>query len=192
MRFFTMYLTVFWLLVLTGGVHAVQEQPGERAYTIIVVFSDFSVHVFDPDATEIFVSAVALPKYTPKLPVKGKLTGIERNPWWFPPPGVKAYVLKHDNIVLPDRVSPGPNNPMGPVKFIFAFSTPGAQPLSRMHGTTSPRSIGKRATFGCIRMYNEEASALADIIQPLFKDGAVFNVEYVESLIPHYEKLVSR
>ncbi|HBI25463.1 MAG: ErfK/YbiS/YcfS/YnhG family protein [Candidatus Wolfebacteria bacterium GW2011_GWC2_39_22] len=150
-----------------------------RAYVITVVFSDFTVHVYDPEGTELFFSAVALPRKTPKLPIEGRLLRIERNPIWYPTKNIKEYYLKTKKITLPSIVPPGPDNPMGPVKFIFAFFTPGADQLSRIHGTTSPRSIGKRVTFGCIRMYNEEVLALADVVEPLLDQGEEIRIRYV-------------
>ena len=117
-----------------------------------------------------------------RLPAKGRIASIERNPWWFPPPGVREYVLDNEGIVLPDKVPPGPNNPMGPVKFTFQFSTSDTDPLSKMHGTNNPRSIGRRATSGCIRLRNEDALALADLIEPLFKDGVEIRILYVKTL----------
>ncbi|EKD24236.1 MAG: ErfK/YbiS/YcfS/YnhG family protein [uncultured bacterium] len=150
-----------------------------RAYVITVVFSDFTVHVYDPEGIELFFSAVALPRKTPKLPIEGRLLRIERNPAWYPTKNIKAYVLKTQKIVLPDIVPPGPDNPMGPVKFTFEFFTPGADQLSKMHGTNSPRSIGKKATAGCIRLYNEEILAVADLIEPFLLDGEEIRIRYV-------------
>lgn len=175
---------VLWLFVTAGFAHAMEVSEGMNrpVYEIIVSFSDFSLHVFDAAGNELFVAPVALPRRTPKLPVEGKLIEIQRNPWWFPPPGVKAHEFKRTGKILPDKVPPGPHNPMGPVKFCFVFFTPGAEQLSRAHGTTNPESIGTRASAGCIRMYNEDALALGDLVEPLFKAGATFKVFYVKDL----------
>lgn len=173
---------VFSLLTLASVVQAKPEQYPAPAYTIIVVFSDFTVHLREPDGNELFLSRVALPRSTPALPVRGRLVGIQRNPWWYPPPGVRAYVMRTERKMLPDKVSPGPHNPLGVVKFLFEFSTPGAEPLSRMHGTNHPGSIGKRVTSGCIRLRNCDVLALADLVEPLFKAGAEIRVLYVRTL----------
>lgn len=196
MKWFALLIGLLWTLTGIGFAHAVQisEQVQQPAYEVVVSFSDFSLHVFDPEGTELFVAPVALPRRTPKLPVEGRLTEIQRNPWWFPPPGVKAHVLKTEGKELPDKMPPGPGNPMGPVKFCFLFSTPGAEPLSRIHGTTHPESIGKRASSGCIRMLNEDAVALRDLIEPLFKAGIpvkVFYVKYLEEDDDDHEQVAS-
>ena len=181
----------YWIVAVAAGVlltimasvaQAESKQSVNPVYTIAVSFSDFTVHVYDFAGNELFCSRVALPRFPIKLPVKGRLVGIEREPWWYPPPGVKAYVLHTEGRVLPDSIPPGPENPLGPVKFLFAFSTPGAEPLSRMHGTNHPKSIGRRATSGCIRLSNHAALALADLIEPLFDSGAEIRVLYTATV----------
>lgn len=167
--------------------HVIARKPlvGKKVkytYEIVVSFSDFTLHVFDRDGSEVFTAPVTLPRRTPKLPVDGEVISIDRKPWWFPPKGVKAYVLKHNGKTLPDKVPPGPNNPMGPVKFSFHFFTPGAEQLSRVHGTNHPESIGTRASAGCIRMYNEDALALCELLEPTFKTGGKIAVLYVKDL----------
>lgn len=168
--------------VVASVAQADSESPrAASAYTIAVSFSDYTVHVYDPLGNEIFLSRVALPRFPIRLPAKGRVIAIERNPWWFPPPGVRDYMLDTEGVVLPERVPPGPNNPMGPVKFTFQFST-STDPLSKMHGTNNPRSIGKRATSGCIRLCNEDVLALADLIEPLFRAGVEIRILYVNTL----------
>jgi lipoprotein-anchoring transpeptidase ErfK/SrfK len=70
------------------------------------------------------------------------------NPDWIPPPSVKA-----DHPELPDFIRGGsPNNPMG-VRAITLDRYEVA-----IHGTTRKmrRSIGAAASYGCIRMLNED------------------------------------
>lgn len=154
----------------------------QPTYEIVVSFSDFTLRVFDRNGNQVFTAPVALPKHTPALPVVGEVTAIERNPWWFPPPGVRAQVLKTQKKLLPAKVPPGPSNPMGLAKFSFQFFTPGAEQLSRVHGTNKPESIGTRASMGCIRMHNKDVVALCDLIEPRFKSGAKIAITYVKDL----------
>lgn len=176
-------IIVLAVIAIPGLVQGREISAQDYAYEIVVVFSDFTAHLFTPDGTELFTAMVALPRHMPKLPVEGVVVSIERNPWWFPPPGVKTYVLKHEGIKLPNAIPPGLNNPMGPVKFSFKFFTPGTQYwLSKLHGTNHPESIGKHATSGCIRLYNEEATKLADIVEPLFNAGATITIRYVKTI----------
>jgi L,D-transpeptidase ErfK/SrfK len=56
-------------------------------------------------------------------------------------------------------VGPGPGNPMGPRALYI--TAPG---LIRIHGTSDPASIGRYASHGCIRMQNDEVTALYPLV----------------------------
>ena len=80
--------------------------------------------------------------------VQGKFV----NPAWSPPAEVK-----HDKPWLPDLIAGGaPNNPMGS----HALTLTGGE--YAIHGTTRAMraSIGTAASYGCIRMYNEDIADL--------------------------------
>lgn len=168
-----------WLLM--GAVFARAQDPLDGAeYVIEVSFSDFALRVLDADGTELYVAPVALPRHTPALPVAGQLVAIQRDPYWYPTEKLRAYIFKKEGIDYPAIVPPGPGNPMGKAKLSTVFSTPGAEQLSRIHGTNHPNSIGKRASSGCIRMRNADVVELCDLLEPLFESGAKINVRYVE------------
>lgn len=62
----------------------------------------------------------------------------------------KAYARFVDN----DYVQPGgPKNPLG-ARALYLFQN-GRDTYFRIHGTTSPRSIGRSVSNGCIRMIND-------------------------------------
>lgn len=71
-------------------------------------------------------------------------------PRWVPP----AAMLKRSPN-LPKRVEGGsPKNPLGS-RALYLFANR-ADTGYRIHGNTSPWSIGKDASSGCIRMFNED------------------------------------
>lgn len=74
------------------------------------------------------------------------VSDVEWHPWWIPPD--RPWARKEH--VTP----PGPDNPMGKVKLNF-------RPLYFLHGTPFTASIGRAASHGCVRMRNEDATALA-------------------------------
>ncbi|MEJ1159766.1 L,D-transpeptidase [Prosthecomicrobium sp. N25] len=78
----------------------------------------------------------------------------EVNPVWQPPAEVR-----HDKPALPQLVPPGPSNPLGPRAMVLAWGE------YAIHGTNKPSSIGTRASYGCIRMYNEHVVDLFDRVQ---------------------------
>jgi lipoprotein-anchoring transpeptidase ErfK/SrfK len=77
---------------------------------------------------------------------ESRVNGKHLYPAWTPPEEVKA-----DNPRLPDVIPGGaPNNPMGP----RAMTLSGGE--YAIHGTNRPESIGTFASYGCIRMYNQD------------------------------------
>jgi hypothetical protein len=75
------------------------------------------------------------------------------NPTWYNP------ALDSWGAGLPAVVPGGPGNPMG-TRALY-ITAPG---LIRIHGTTSPDSIGRFASHGCIRMHNEQVEELYDMV----------------------------
>lgn len=73
----------------------------------------------------------------------------EVNPTWVPPAEVR-----HDKPTLPAFIPPGPSNPLGPRALVLAWGE------YAIHGTNKRESIGTRASYGCIRMYNEDVADL--------------------------------
>ena len=72
--------------------------------------------------------------------------GKHVNPAWSPPD-----VVKRDNPRLPDVIPGGsPRNPMG----VRALTLTGGE--YAIHGTHRPDSIGRFASYGCIRMHNHD------------------------------------
>ncbi len=73
----------------------------------------------------------------------------EEWPAWIPTSGEKSRLGE-----LPDRVSPGPHNPMGArAMYLYEGSR---DTLYRIHGTNQPEYIGRAISSGCIRMTNED------------------------------------
>lgn len=67
-------------------------------------------------------------------------------PAWMPPQEVKR-----DKPSLPDLIAGGaPNNPMGEAALVLDRDE------YAIHGTNVPTSIGRAASYGCIRMHNED------------------------------------
>jgi lipoprotein-anchoring transpeptidase ErfK/SrfK len=67
-------------------------------------------------------------------------------PAWSPP-----EEIRRDKPNLPDVIPGGtPENPMGVAAMTL---DPGEYAI---HGTNAPNSIGRPASYGCIRMYNED------------------------------------
>jgi lipoprotein-anchoring transpeptidase ErfK/SrfK len=124
----------------------------------------------DQDGAEIRRYPVAgpRPKEIPKPLLKkeeliGSVQRVIIDPWWCPTPETRQE-WQAKGRELSERVPPGsPINAMGKAKIILKFERY-SEPL-RIHGTNQPRSIGRHASRGCIRMYNRDILELAGLLQ---------------------------
>ena len=69
-------------------------------------------------------------------------------------------------------VPPGPNNPLGPRWIGLSRKGYG------IHGTDSPRSIGRAKSHGCVRMRNADVEELFELVQ--VGDVVELQTEHVE------------
>lgn len=161
MRIFRFAL-VWCLFAFSVPAHALADP-----YLITVNFTTFTLTLTDDTGAHIAQYPVALPKPTenPRLPARGYVERIENPASWRPTTRSIAYFWSHKRIRLPSYVPPGhPLNAMGAAKILVKYTTSGVKPTARIHGTNEPKSIGTRASGGCIRMHNHDILALIDHI----------------------------
>jgi lipoprotein-anchoring transpeptidase ErfK/SrfK len=83
-----------------------------------------------------------------------KVSAKTQWPDWRPPVEMQARRPE-----LPSFMAGGPKNPLG-ARAIYLGST-----IYRIHGTNEPKSIGRAASSGCIRMLNEDVSELYQFVK---------------------------
>ena len=74
-------------------------------------------------------------------------------PSWSP-----TAAMRRRDPKLPALVPGGPGNPLG-ARALYLFAD-GGDTSYRIHGTNAPRSIGREASSGCIRMRNTDVEEL--------------------------------
>jgi len=74
-------------------------------------------------------------------------------PSWRPTPS-----MLEEDPNLPEVVKGGRSNPLG-ARALYLGDSP-----YRIHGTNNPRSIGRFASHGCIRMYNRDVKELYKLV----------------------------
>jgi lipoprotein-anchoring transpeptidase ErfK/SrfK len=120
--------------------------PGQPAGVIVVRTNERRLYLTLGDGRAI--------RYPVAVGMRGRqwsgtarIDGKYVEPAWSPPAEVKRAKPS-----MPDVIPPGPNNPMG----LRAMTLDRGQ--YAIHGTTQGMraSIGSAASFGCIRMYNED------------------------------------
>ncbi len=86
-----------------------------------------------------------------------KIVSHAKDPVWTPPLSVRREHAKEGDI-LPEKVPPGPDNPLGRHMMRLAW------PTYLIHGTNKPPAVGMRASAGCIRLYPEDIERLFDLV----------------------------
>lgn len=160
--YFRAFFRVFFRAILAAvglAVGVTVSSPNVAARERVAYSSSVELGAIVIDASErklyFVLGEGAAIRYPIAVPKNGKewsgdatVNGKYVNPDWVPPPPVKA-----DHPELPDFIPGGaPNNPMG-VRAITLDRFEVA-----IHGTTRKmrRSIGTAASYGCIRMLNED------------------------------------
>ena len=83
---------------------------------------------------------------------------VTRDPVWYPPRSLRNHYASIGKS-LPTQVPPGPANPLG--RYFIKL-----QKGLGIHGTNQPNSIGQAASWGCIRMREEDVRQLAGALGP--------------------------
>jgi L,D-transpeptidase ErfK/SrfK len=118
-----------------------------------------------------------------------KIVSKRKDPFWTPPDSVRREHAA-DGDILPPRVPPGPDNPLG------AFAMNLSWPSYLMHGTNKPAGVGMRASHGCIRLYPEDIATIFPMLPvgtkvTVVNQPTLFRVQdgrlYVQSFPPHEE-----
>lgn len=134
-----------------ANTHLVAFRSSYDAGTIVISMSQRKLYLVLDDGRAIqYPVAVAKPGKEWLGPAR--IQGKYFHPDWAPP-----AVVRHDHPELPNMIPGGsPHNPMG----VAAITLDRDQ--IAIHGTTSRMraSIGTRASYGCIRMLNEDVSDL--------------------------------
>ncbi|HWL90426.1 MAG TPA: L,D-transpeptidase [Actinomycetota bacterium] len=137
------------------SVHPVAAKINERtmAPTIVVHVDTNRLDLYEGfEVAKSWDVATAKPGWV--TPVgEWSLYQKRENPTWYNP------ALDSWGAGLPAVVPGGPGNPMG-TRALY-ITAPG---LIRIHGTTSPDSIGRYASHGCIRMHNEQVEELYELV----------------------------
>jgi L,D-transpeptidase ErfK/SrfK len=115
---------------------------------------------FYPDDSTVMTFPIGIGKVGKTIPLT--TTSVTRkvvNPTWIPTPDIREYNRKQ-GIDLPLTMGPGPDNPLGPYAIYMRV------PTYLIHSTIFPESIGRRASFGCIRMNEDDIKTFFPLVKP--------------------------
>lgn len=128
--------------------HLLPDLPREG---IVVNLPEMRMYYYRPEQNLVYTYPIGIGKVGKTIPITNtSITRKETNPSWSPPEDIREWNLAVQGIVLPKIMPPGPDNPLGPYAIYMEV------PTFLIHSTIFPESIGKRASFGCLRMYESD------------------------------------
>lgn len=121
----------------------------EKTIRLVIRLSERRVYVYDQDQV-INSYPIAIGRTGWDTPTgKFKVIQMLREPVWEHP-------------FTGELVPPGPDNPLG--SRWIGFWTDGTNYIG-FHGTPNTETVGQAASHGCIRMYDQDVTALFEIVQ---------------------------
>jgi L,D-transpeptidase ErfK/SrfK len=117
---------------------------------LVINVPEMQLYDFTQVGVEPEVFAIAIgDSIDPSLHGEFKVGNKRENPAWNVPKSILA-----ERPELPPVVPPGPDNPLGPFWMTIGSTSYG------IHGSNNEWSIGREATHGCIRLYNDQIARL--------------------------------
>lgn len=158
---------------------------------IVVNLPEMRLYYYPGDGS-VMTYPVGIGRVGKTIPIKRTIIVRKvTNPTWIPPEDIRAFNEETKGITLPYAMGPGPDNPLGPYAIYLGI------PTYLIHSTIFPESIGTRASFGCIRMHEDDIKEFFPLVQrgvPVviidmpFKIGWHDNLLYLESHPPLEER----
>ena len=137
----------------TGALLQIPTQhllPPEAREGIVINLPEMRMYYFPEGSNEVLTYPIGIGKIGKTIPIKrAVITRKTENPTWTPPEDIRKFNLDQ-GIVLPKVMPPGPDNPLGTYAIYMSI------PTYLIHSTIFPESVGKRASFGCIRMFETD------------------------------------
>lgn len=141
----------------TAAFRALDWRPffqNTRGGAILCDMESRALHFWSEDQSiyKLYPTSVPLSE---DLTRRGRTEVIRKveGPSWAPTPA-----MKERNPEWPDRIGPGPDNPLGTHALYLSWQ------YYRIHGTHDTRKIGRRSSNGCIGLYNEHIAELYSLV----------------------------
>ena len=139
-------LPTLFVLPVTPHVGIVLNIPEMRLYYFPSQDSD--------RATEVITHPIGVGRQGWSTPyMNTRIIQKKTRPAWYPPESIRKEHAEQGDP-LPERVPPGPDNPLGNYAMRLGV------PEYIIHGTNKPFGIGMRVSHGCIRLYPEDIKSL--------------------------------
>lgn len=140
--------------------HLLPSLPREG---IVINLPEMRMYYYPVGSNQVLTYPIGIGKIGKTIPItQTAITRKVKDPIWVPPADIREFNLEQ-GIVLPRVMPAGPDNPLGPYAIYMRI------PTYLIHSTIFPESVGTRASFGCIRMYESDIQDFFPSIQPGIK-----------------------
>lgn len=120
---------------------------------IVINLAELRLYFFDSDTKKIHVFPIGIGRIGRDTPImKTRISEKRENPIWIPTANIRKEYLEKQEIVLPLKVLPGPDNPLGTHALRLKYGSGNYL----IHGTNKEFGIGLRVSSGCMRMRPED------------------------------------
>lgn len=154
---------------------------------IVINLAELRMYYYCKKSGAVYIFPIGIGRsHTPTPLMRSKVIAKHKDPTWIPTEDTHKEA-REMGIMLPKRILPGPQNPLGRYSIRLSHYT------YLIHGTNRPEGVGIRSSGGCIRMYPDDIEQLynlihvgtaVNIIDQSFKTGWKNNVLYLECHVP--------
>ncbi|MEZ4331026.1 MAG: L,D-transpeptidase family protein [Myxococcota bacterium] len=154
---------------------------------LVVNLPELQLYDYGVDREDPAVLALAIgDELDPSLIGRFRIGRKRADPVWHVPTSIRE-----ERPDLPAEVPAGPDNPLGPYWLTIGETSYG------LHGTNNRWSIGREATHGCLRMYNDVVGRLFErtptgtpirLVYQTVKFGLETGIVYVEAHPDRYRR----
>jgi L,D-transpeptidase ErfK/SrfK len=128
--------------------------PDAPRQGIVINLGERRIYYYPPGGKSVVTYPIGIGVIGADTPLSTtKVVRKEPNPVWIPPASIHA-----ENPDLPDRVGPGPDNPLGDFALRLGWTN------YLIHGTNKPDGVGRNVSHGCIHLYPEDIEALFKMV----------------------------
>ena len=129
---------------------------------ILINLAELRLYYFDTEYQKIHIFPIGIGRIERDTPIMiSKITEKRENPIWYPTPSIRKEYEEEKGIILPKRVKPGPENPLG----THSLRLDHGKGEYLIHGTNKDFGVGLRVSAGCIRMRPEDIAWLYSQVQ---------------------------
>lgn len=134
--------------------------PNQAREGIVINLPEMRMYYYLPGSNQLLTYPIGIGKIGKNIPIeKTSIIKKAKDPVWVPPDDIREFNLETNGIILPQVMPPGPDNPLGPYAIYMKI------PTYLIHSTIFPESIGKRASFGCVRMYESDIKQFFPVVE---------------------------